>query len=102
MDPIRRLSGVTAGCLRVGVLRPERLHPDHNRRGPGVRHPYGAFAEITRASQLRIHLGGRVCLPVGGFGSDSPSLGARSAGVEGGGEKFSDGEILKTTTVGPL
>ena len=23
-------------------------------------------------------------------------------GVEGGGEKFSDGEILKTTTVGPL
>jgi len=23
-------------------------------------------------------------------------------GVKGGGEKFSDGEILKTTTVGPL
>ena len=23
-------------------------------------------------------------------------------GVEGGGEKFSDGKILKTTTVGPL
>ena len=23
-------------------------------------------------------------------------------GVEGGGEKFSDGEILKTTTIGPL
>jgi hypothetical protein len=23
-------------------------------------------------------------------------------GVEGGGEKFSDGELLKTTTVGPL
>jgi len=23
-------------------------------------------------------------------------------GVKGGGEKFSDGEILKTTTIGPL
>src|SRR5260221_12041091 len=48
MDPIRRLSEITAGCLRVSVLRPETLHPDHNRRGTGVTHPDGAFAAITR------------------------------------------------------